>query len=165
MAEARRKGDEAALVARAEAAEQLVDECRAEHAGALAEYDTKLEAVRREGAAALAKAQTDGAAVVGAAVGAGEVVGARGRIGSLLLRAGGGSLAATPRGVAPGALSPPGTPILVTAPASAVEDVLRSPRAVSCAEGGARVTSTSAGTFLPTKMPKRAPSSSRPPST
>ena len=30
----------------------------------------------------------------------GEVVGARGRIGSLLLRAGGGSLAATPRGVA-----------------------------------------------------------------
>ena len=55
----------------------------------------------------------------------GEVVGARGRIGSLLLRAGGGSLAATPRGVAPGALSPPGTPILVAAPASAVEDVLR----------------------------------------
>jgi len=41
------------------------------------------------------------------------------------LRAGGGSLAATPRGVAPGALSPPGTPILVTAPASAVADVLR----------------------------------------
>ena len=55
----------------------------------------------------------------------GEVVGARGRIGSLLLRAGGGSLAATPRGVAPGTLSPPGTPILVTAPASAVADVLR----------------------------------------
>ena len=55
----------------------------------------------------------------------GEVVGAKGRIGSLLLRAGGGSLAATPRGVAPGALSPPGTPILVTAPASAVADVLR----------------------------------------
>jgi len=55
----------------------------------------------------------------------GEVVGARGRIGSLLLRAGGGSLAATPRGVAPGALSPPGTPILVAAPASAVADVLR----------------------------------------
>ena len=63
VAEARRKGDEAALVARAEAAEKLVDECRAEHAGALAEHDTKLEAVRREGAAALAKAQTDGAAV------------------------------------------------------------------------------------------------------
>ena len=55
----------------------------------------------------------------------GEVVGARGRIGSLLLRAGGGSLAATPRGVAPGTLSPPGTPILVAAPASAVADVLR----------------------------------------
>ena len=63
VTEARRKGDEAALVARAEAAEKLVDECRAEHAGALAERDATLEAVRREGAAALAKAQTDGAAV------------------------------------------------------------------------------------------------------
>ena len=63
VADARRKGDEAALVARAEAAEKLVDECRAEHAGALAERDATLEAVRREGAAALAKAQTDGAAV------------------------------------------------------------------------------------------------------
>ena len=55
----------------------------------------------------------------------GEVVGARGRIGSFLLRAGRGNLAATPRGVAPGALSPPGAPILVAAPASAVEDILR----------------------------------------
>jgi hypothetical protein len=55
----------------------------------------------------------------------GEVVGARGRIGSFLLRAGRGNLAATPRGVAPGALSPPNTPILVAAPASAVEDILR----------------------------------------
>ena len=63
VTEARRKGDEAALVARAEAAEKLVDECRAEHAGAPAERDATLEAVRREGAAALAKAQTDGAAV------------------------------------------------------------------------------------------------------
>ena len=56
---------------------------------------------------------------------AGEVVGASGRIGSLLLRSGGGRLAAVPRGLAPGCLSPPGTPILVTAPADALDDVLR----------------------------------------
>ena len=51
---------------------------------------------------------------------AGEVIGATGRIGSLLLRTGQGSLAATPRGVAPGGLSPPGTPIIVTTPAEAL---------------------------------------------
>ena len=56
----------------------------------------------------------------------GEVIGASGRIGSLLLRAGRGDLAAVPRGVAPGALSPPGTPIIVATPASALGDVLRS---------------------------------------
>ena len=37
----------------------------------------------------------------------GEIIGATGRIGSLLLRNGGGRLAATPRGVAPGGLSLP----------------------------------------------------------
>ena len=52
----------------------------------------------------------------------GEVVGARGRIGSLL-RVGGGAGGDARRRPAP--LSPPGTPILVTAPASAVADVLR----------------------------------------
>ena len=56
---------------------------------------------------------------------AGEVVGGTGRIGSLLLRSGGGMLAAVPRGLAPGCLSPPGTPILVTAPADALANVLR----------------------------------------
>ena len=56
---------------------------------------------------------------------AGEVVGARGRIGSFLLRAGGGKLAATPRGLAPGGLSQPGTPIIVASPASAIDEVLR----------------------------------------
>ena len=55
---------------------------------------------------------------------AGEVVGAQGRVGSLLLRAGAGELAAVPRGVAPGGLSPPGTPIIVATPASALDDVL-----------------------------------------
>jgi hypothetical protein len=56
---------------------------------------------------------------------AGEVYGATGRIGSLLLRSGAGKLAAVPRGLAPGCLSPPGTPILVTAPTDALADVLR----------------------------------------
>ena len=57
---------------------------------------------------------------------AGEVVGATGRIGSLLLRAGSGRLAAVPRGVAPGGLSPAGTPIIVATHASALESVLKS---------------------------------------
>ena len=56
---------------------------------------------------------------------AGEVYGATGRIGSLLLRSGAGKLAAVPRGLAPGCLSPPGTPILVTAPTDALANVLR----------------------------------------
>ena len=56
----------------------------------------------------------------------GEVVGASGRIGSLLLRAGEGGLAAVPRGLAPGGLSPLGTPIIVVTPASALGTVLRS---------------------------------------
>ena len=56
---------------------------------------------------------------------AGEVVGATGRIGSLLLRAGKGSLAAVPRGLAPGSLSPAGTPIIVAVHASMLEPVLR----------------------------------------
>lgn len=56
---------------------------------------------------------------------AGEVYGATGRIGSLLLRSGAGKLAAVPRGLAPGCLSPPGTPILVTVPTDALADVLR----------------------------------------
>ena len=55
----------------------------------------------------------------------GEVYGATGRIGSLLLRSGAGKLAAVPRGLAPGCLSPPGTPILVTAPTDALANVLR----------------------------------------
>lgn len=55
----------------------------------------------------------------------GEVVGSTGRIGSLLLRSGGGLLAASPRGVSPGSLSPPGTPIFVAVPASAVAEVVR----------------------------------------
>jgi hypothetical protein len=56
---------------------------------------------------------------------AGEVYGATGRIGSLLLRSGAGKLAAVPRGLAPGCLSPPGTPILVTSPTDALANVLR----------------------------------------
>lgn len=56
---------------------------------------------------------------------AGEVVGASGRIGSLCLGAGRGTLAAVPRGLAPGGLSPPGQPIIVAVPASALESVLR----------------------------------------
>ena len=55
---------------------------------------------------------------------AGEVVGANGRIGSLLLRAGLGTLAAVPRGMAPGALSPAGTPIIVATHASALTELL-----------------------------------------
>ena len=55
---------------------------------------------------------------------AGEVVGANGRIGSLLLRAGLGTLAAVPRGTAPGALSPAGSPIIVATHASALTEVL-----------------------------------------
>ena len=57
---------------------------------------------------------------------AGEVIGATGRIGSLLLRTGAGSLAATPRGIAPGGLSPAGTPIIVATPAEALHEVLSS---------------------------------------
>ena len=57
---------------------------------------------------------------------AGEVIGASGRIGSFLLRAGAGTLAATPRGLAPGSLSPPGTPILVATPVNSLPDVLLS---------------------------------------
>lgn len=56
---------------------------------------------------------------------AGEVVGSSGRIGSFLLRAGHGSLAAVPRGTPPGELSPPSTPILVATPAEALHEVLR----------------------------------------
>ena len=55
----------------------------------------------------------------------GEVIGAAGRIGSLLLRNGGGRLAATPRGVAPGGLSLAGTPIIVATPADALTSVLK----------------------------------------
>ena len=56
---------------------------------------------------------------------AGEVIGSSGRIGSFLLRAGHGRLAAVPRGTPPGELSPPSTPILVAAPAEALREVLR----------------------------------------
>lgn len=54
----------------------------------------------------------------------GEVVGSTGRVGSFVLRSGCGRLAATPRGLAPGYLSPPGTPIYVTTPAAALSEVL-----------------------------------------
>ena len=54
----------------------------------------------------------------------GEVIGASGRIGSLLLRAGGGLLVPSIRGD-PGALSPRGTPLYVATPASAVPGLLR----------------------------------------
>ena len=56
----------------------------------------------------------------------GEVVGATGRIGSLLLRSGCGTLAATPRGVSPGSFSEPGTPIFVAVHAAAVPNIVRS---------------------------------------
>ena len=55
----------------------------------------------------------------------GEVVGSTGRIGSLILRSGGGLLAASPRGLRPGSLSPPGTPIFVAVPTSAIANVIR----------------------------------------
>ena len=55
----------------------------------------------------------------------GEVVGATGRIGSFLLRSGCGTLAATPRGVSPGSLSEPGTPIFVAVHAAAVPNIVR----------------------------------------
>ena len=56
----------------------------------------------------------------------GEIVGATGRIGSFLLRSGCGTLAATPRGVSPGSLSEPGTPIFVAVHAAAVPNIVRS---------------------------------------
>ena len=58
--------------------------------------------------------------------GGGEVIGGSGRIGSLILRAGRGTLAAVPRGLAPGGLSPPGTPIIVAANTDALPRILRS---------------------------------------
>jgi hypothetical protein len=54
----------------------------------------------------------------------GEVIGASGRIGSLLLGASEGRLAAVPRGHAPGGLSPPGTPIIVATHTSALPEIL-----------------------------------------
>jgi len=56
---------------------------------------------------------------------AGEVIGATGRLGSLLIRSGGGALAAVPRDSAPGARSPPGSPIIVATQTSALDAVLR----------------------------------------
>ena len=56
----------------------------------------------------------------------GEIVGATGRIGSFLLRSGCGTLAATPRGVSPGSLSEPGTPIFVAVHSAAVPNIVRS---------------------------------------
>lgn len=62
----------------------------------------------------------------------GEIIGANGRIGSLLLRAGAGSFAAVPRGLAPGGLSAPGSPIIVATHASDVASLVRSTPAVRC---------------------------------
>ena len=76
----------------------------------------------RQGARASMLAPSSSGGAIGGS--AGEVVGCGGRIGSLLLRAGDGTLAATPRGVAPGGLSPPGTPLIVATPASALPEVL-----------------------------------------
>eukprot|EP00957_Ditylum_brightwellii_P149713 11401082-Ditylum_brightwellii.AAC.1 len=50
----------------------------------------------------------------------GKVVKSNGRIGSLLLSKGAGTLAAVPHGVYPGCLSPPGTPIYVAVPSTAL---------------------------------------------
>eukprot|EP00957_Ditylum_brightwellii_P179125 13646651-Ditylum_brightwellii.AAC.1 len=62
----------------------------------------------------------------------GKVVGSNGHIGSLLLSKGAGTLAAVPCGVYLGCFSPPGTPIYVDVPSTALAQIVLQASAMNC---------------------------------